>query len=283
MILDKESNLIFDGAMGTMLQKYDLNPGQPPEVLNITRPEIIEEIHRKYIEAGSNIITTNTFGAIETKLKGTGYTVEEVVQSAIAIARKAAGNNLVALDVGPTGELVEPLGDLSFEEVYDLYTRQIKAATLTGKVDLVLIETFFDLTEVKAAIKAAKDHSSLPVICTFTFQKQGKTLMGNDVKTVAASLEEYGVDAIGANCSLGPCEMLPIVETMVSSTHLPILVQPNAGLPKLIDNQTVYDVEPKEFARYIKAMANLGVKWFGGCCGTTPEFIRAVKESLSLL
>ncbi|HHY27259.1 MAG TPA: homocysteine methyltransferase [Desulfitobacterium dehalogenans] len=281
MILDKESNVIFDGAMGTMLQKYDLNPGQPPEVLNITRPEIIEEIHWKYIEAGSNIITTNTFGAIETKLKGTEYTVEEVVQSAIAIARKAAGNNLVALDVGPTGELVEPLGDLSLEEVYDLYTRQIKAASLTGKVDLILIETFFDLTEVKAAIKAAKDHSSLPVICTFTFQRQGKTLMGDDVKTVAASLEEYGVDAIGVNCSLGPSEMLPIVETMVSSTHLPILVQPNAGLPKLIDNQTVYDVEPEEFARYIKAMANLGVKWFGGCCGTTPEFIRAVKESLS--
>jgi len=281
VILDKESNVIFDGAMGTMLQKYDLNPGQPPEVLNITRPEIIEEIHWKYIEAGSNIITTNTFGAIETKLKGTEYTVEEVVQSAIAIARKAAGNNLVALDVGPTGELVEPLGDLSLEEVYDLYTRQIKAASLTGKVDLILIETFFDLTEVKAAIKAAKDHSSLPVICTFTFQRQGKTLMGDDVKTVAASLEEYGVDAIGVNCSLGPSEMLPIVETMVSSTHLPILVQPNAGLPKLIDNQTVYDVEPEEFARYIKAMANLGVKWFGGCCGTTPEFIRAVKESLS--
>ncbi|SHN49001.1 homocysteine S-methyltransferase family protein [Desulfitobacterium chlororespirans] len=282
MILNKESYIIFDGAMGTMLQKYDLNPGQPPEVLNITRPEIIEEIHRQYIKAGSTIVTTNTFGAIETKLNGTGYSVEEVVQSAVAIARKAADKNLVALDMGPTGELVEPLGDLSFEEVYDLYSRQIKAATLTGNVDLILIETFFDLTEAHAAIRAAKDHSSLPVICTFTFQQKGKTLMGKDVKTVVASLEEYGVDAVGVNCSLGPSEMLPIVETMVSSTQLPILVQPNAGLPKLIENRTVYDVEPEEFARYIQAMASLGVKWFGGCCGTTPEFIRAIKESLDL-
>lgn len=282
MILDKDSYVIFDGAMGTMLQKYDLDPGQPPEVLNIMRPEVIEEVHRKYIKAGSNIITTNTFGAIETKLNGTGYSVEEVVQSAIAIARKAAGKNLVALDVGPTGELIEPLGELSFEEVYDLYARQIKAAVLTGNTDLVLIETFFDLTEAHAAIKAAKDHSSLPVICTFTFQQKGKTLMGKDVKTVVSSLEEYGADAVGVNCSLGPSEMLPIVETMISSTQLPILVQPNAGLPKLISDQTVYDVEPEEFARYIQAMANLGVKWFGGCCGTTPEFISAVKESLGL-
>lgn len=282
MILDKDSYVIFDGAMGTMLQKYDLAPGQPPEVLNITRPEVIEEVHRKYIKAGSNIITTNTFGAIETKLNGTGYSVEEVVQSAIAIARRAAGKNLVALDVGPTGELIEPLGDLSFEEVYDLYACQIKAAALTGNVDLVLIETFFDLAEAHAAIRAAKDHSSLPVICTFTFQQKGRTLMGKDIKTVVASLEEYGVDAVGVNCSLGPGEMLSIVETMVSSTQLPILVQPNAGLPKLIGDRTVYDVEPEEFARYIQVMANLGVKWFGGCCGTTPEFISAIKESLGL-
>lgn len=281
MKFDSLSYLIFDGAMGTMLQKYELKAGQPPEVFNITRPEVIEEIHKNYIEAGSDIITANTFGAIETKLEATGYTVEEVVTKAISIARKAAGNKWVALDMGPTGELLEPFGDLSFESAYDLYSRQVKAASLTGEVDLVLIETFFDLEEAKAAIKAVKDHSSLPVICTFTFQKKGKTLMGKDVKTVVTSLEEYGADAIGANCSLGPSEMLPIVETMVSSTQLPILIQPNAGLPKLIEGQTVYDVEPKEFAQSIKAMANLGVKWFGGCCGTTPEFIRALREALT--
>lgn len=280
MKLDKQSYMIFDGAMGTMLQKYGLGAGQPPEVFNITNPDIIEEIHKQYINAGSQVVTTNTFGAIETKLKSTGYTVEEVVTSAVTIARKAAGNNLVALDIGPTGELLEPVGDLSFEEAYELFARQVKAAALTGEVDLVLIETFFDLTEAQAAIKAVKDHTSLPVICTFTFQKQGKTMMGHDVKTVVASLVEYGVDAIGANCSLGPSEMLPHVETMISSTDLPILIQPNAGLPKLVNGQTVYDIEPQEFAQFIKAMANFGVKWFGGCCGTTPEFIRAVKEVL---
>lgn len=280
MILDRQSYVIFDGAMGTMLQNYELNPGQPPEVFNITKPEVIEEIHKQYLAAGSDVITANTFGAIDLKLKATGYSVEEVVTKAIAAARKAAGTKLVALDMGPTGELLEPLGDLSFEEAYDQYARQVKAASLTGEVDLVLIETFFDLTEAKAALKAVKDHSSLPVICTFTFQKLGKTLMGNDVKTVVSSLEEYGADAVGANCSLGPNDMLPIIEAMVSSTQLPILVQPNAGLPKLIDGQTLYDVDPQEFAQAINAMANMGVKWFGGCCGTTPEFIRAVREAL---
>lgn len=280
MNLDRQSFMIFDGAMGTVLQKYEQIPGQLPVVLNITRPEIIEEIHKNYLEAGSDVITANTFGAIETKLKATGYTVEEVVTKAISIARKAAGNKLVALDMGPTGELLEPYGDLSFEEAYDLYSRQVKASSLTGEVDLVLIETFFDLTEAEAAIKAVKDHSNLPVICTFTFQKQGKTLMGQDVKTVVTALEKYGADAVGANCSLGPRDMLPIVETMVSSTQLPILVQPNAGLPKLIDGETIYDVAPEEFAQAIKEMGNLGVKWFGGCCGTTPEFIRALRKTL---
>ncbi|AGA67923.1 cobalamin-dependent methionine synthase I [Desulfitobacterium dichloroeliminans LMG P-21439] len=280
MKLDSETFMIFDGAMGTMLQKYGLNPGQPPEVFNITRPEVIERIHSEYIQAGSQVITTNTFGALESKLKPTGYSVEEVIQSAVAIARKAAGNHLVALDIGPTGELLEPIGDVTFEEAYDVFARQVKAAASTGEVDLVLIETFFDLEEAKAAIQAVKDHSSLPVICTFTFQKQGKTMMGHDVKTVATTLESYGADAIGINCSVGPSEMLPFIETLVSSTQLPILVQPNAGLPKIIDGQTVYDIEPQEFAQFIKAMADLGVKWFGGCCGTTPEFIRAIREVL---
>lgn len=281
MILDKNSYVLFDGAMGTMLQKYGLYPGQPPEVLNITKPEIIEEIHKSYIEAGSSVITTNTFGAIESKLESTGYMVEEVVTKAIGVARKAAGNNFVALDIGPTGELFEPLGDFTFQEAYNLYSRQVKAATLTGKVDLVLIETFFNLTEAEAAIKAVKDHSSLPVICTFTFQQKGRTLMGDDVQKVVATLEEYGVDAVGANCSLGPKDMLPIVETMVSATDLPILIQPNAGLPQIKEGQTLYNMKPEEFAQYIKAMSDMGVKWFGGCCGTTPEFISTVREFLN--
>ncbi|MGI1658316.1 MAG: homocysteine S-methyltransferase family protein [Desulfitobacterium sp.] len=281
MKLDRQAYLIFDGAMGTMLQKNGLNPGQPPEVFNMTRPEVIGEIYREYIKAGSQVITTNTFGALEGKIKPTGYSVEEVIQSAVAIARKAAGSQLVALDIGPTGELLEPIGDVTFEEAYELFARQVKAAAITGEVDLVLIETFFDLEEARAAIQAVKDHSSLPVICTFTFQKQGKTMMGYDVETVATALAEYGADGIGINCSVGPSEMLPFVETLVNSTQLPILVQPNAGLPKIVDGQTVYDIEPQEFARFIKAMADLGVKWFGGCCGTTPEFIRAIRKVLS--
>jgi len=279
MILDKENFTFFDGAMGTMLQQH-LTPGQPPEILNLIKPDVIIEVHRAYIQAGSDIITANTFGAIETKLKGTGYSVEEVVQAALANARQAAGDGPVALDMGPTGEFIEPLGDLSYEEVYSLYARQIKAA-LTQKVDLVLLETFFDLTEAKAAIEAVKNHCSLPVICTFTFQNKGKTLMGKDVQSVATSLEEWGVDAVGANCSLGPNEMLTIAESFVASTKLPILIQPNAGLPKLVNGETLYDISPEEFSTSIKDMAKLGIKWFGGCCGTTPDFIRAIKESLT--
>ncbi|NMA70274.1 MAG: homocysteine methyltransferase [Desulfitobacterium sp.] len=282
MILDKNSYVLFDGAMGTMLHTYGLYPGQPPEVFNITNPEIVEKIHRSYIDAGSNVITTNTFGAIRSKLESTGYTVEEVVAKAIAIARKAAQDKYVALDMGPTGELFEPLGNFTFQEAYDLYSEQVKAATLTGNVDLVLIETFFNLTEAQAAIQAVKDHSSLPIICTFTFQKKGRTLMGEDVPTVVTKLKEYGVDAVGANCSLGPKEILPIVEAMVSSTDLPILIQPNAGLPIIKEGQTLYEMNPEEFAQYIKTISNMGVKWFGGCCGTTPEFISSIRDLLNV-
>ncbi len=282
MILDKDSYVIFDGAMGTMLQKCDLPLGQPPEILNITNPEIIEKVHQSYIEAGSNVITTNTFGAIRSKLESTGYTVEEVVSKAISIARKVAKHNYVALDIGPTGELFEPLGNFTFQEAYDLYTDQIKAATIAENVDLVLIETFFDLTEAQAAIQAVKDHSSLPIICTFTFQQKGRTLMGEDVPTVVSTLKEYGVDAVGANCSLGPKDLLPIVETMVASTNLPILIQPNAGLPIIKEGQTLYDMNPEEFAQYIKMISGMGVKWLGGCCGTTPEFISSIREILDL-
>lgn len=282
MILDKNSYVLFDGAMGTMLHTYGLSPGQPPEVFNITNPEIVEKIHRSYIDAGSNVITTNTFGAIRSKLESTGYTVEEVVAKAIAIARKAAQDKYVALDMGPTGELFEPLGNFTFQEAYDLYSEQVKAATLTGNVDLVLIETFFNLTEAQAAIQAVKDHSSLPIICTFTFQKKGRTLMGEDVQTVVSKLKEYGVDAVGANCSLGPKEILPIVEAMVSSTDLPILIQPNAGLPIIKEGQTLYEMNPEEFAQYIKTISDMGVKWFGGCCGTTPQFISSMRNLLNI-
>lgn len=281
MKLDSQTYLIFDGAMGTMLQNHG-SAGEIPEVFHMSNPEIIENVHKQYIEAGSDVITANTFGAIETKLNATRYSVEEIVSNAITIARKAAGNKLVALDIGPTGKLLEPYGELSFQKAYELYAREIKAAVLTGEVDLILIETFFDLMEAKSAIKAAKENSSLPVICTFTFEKHGKTLMGNDIKKVSASLEEFGADAIGINCSLGPREILPLVETMVSSTQLPILVQPNAGLPMRKNGKTVYDVQPVEFAQNIKEMANLGVKWFGGCCGTTPEYIRALREAINL-
>lgn len=271
--------LIFDGAMGTMLQRNGLEPGQKPESFNIIHPEIIEKIHRLYIEAGSDIITTNTFGANEIRLRGCQYSVEEVVKAAVRIARNAAKDKLVALDIGPTGEFLEPVGDLTYERAYDIFSKQVIAGAEEG-ADIILIETFSSLSEAECAVKAAKKNSSLPVICTFTFQKDRRTFMGHDVKSVVSSLESWGVDAVGVNCSVGPEDILPVVEEMLKYTGLPVVVQPNAGLPEFEDGKVVYDVTAEGFAKVIKEMATMGAKIFGGCCGTDPTFIKAIRNIL---
>jgi len=271
--------LLFDGAMGTMLYKYGLQTGDRPETFNITHPDVVKKIHMAYIDAGSDIITTNTFGANEIRFSDEKYPVEEVVKAAVAIARSAAGGKMVALDIGPTGEFLEPLGNITGEKMYDIFKNQVLAALKVG-VDLVIIETFADIEEARYAIRAVKENSSLPVICTFSFQKEGRTYMGYDVKTVTKFLTDEGVDALGVNCSVGPKDLLPIVEEMLKCTDLPVIVQPNAGLPEVKNGKVVYNITPSEFAFYMKSMAQMGVRILGGCCGTDPEFIREIKKSV---
>lgn len=230
----KNNILIFDGAMGTMLQRAGLKLGENPEKFNFTETEKIIDIHKKYIKSGAKVITTNTFGANELKLKNLPYTVEDIIQQAIKLARKAIGNGecLVALDIGPIGELLEPMGTLSFERAVEIFKRQIKAATEIG-VDIILIETMTDLYEMKAAIIAAKEICNLPIFATMSFEEDGRTFTGCLPESMAITLEALGVDVLGVNCSLGPKELKPIVGKIIKNTNLPVMVQPNAGLPKI--------------------------------------------------
>lgn len=270
--------IIFDGAMGTMIQKYGLKTGQLPEALNFTHPEIIEQIYREYLSAGSDIVSTNTFGANRYKLAGSGYTVEQVIEQAVKIGRKA-GANLVALDVAPIGRLMEPTGDLTFNEACELFAEQIKAGIKAG-VDLILLETFTDLYEMKAAAVTARELTDLPIFCSVTFQEDGRMLMGADPLTVVNVLQDLGIDALGVNCSLGPKQMIPIVKEILHNSKLPVLVQPNAGLPRMVDGETVFDVEIPEFTDTMEEMIRAGVSIVGGCCGTTPDFIQNLKERI---
>ncbi|NLK70789.1 MAG: dihydropteroate synthase [Clostridiales bacterium] len=274
----KKNYIFLDGAMGTMLQAKGLQLGGIPELINISNPEWISDIHKSYINAGSDIIYTNTFGANRYKLKESGYTVDEIIPKAIEIAKDACKgtNTLVALDIGPIGQLLEPTGSLSFEEAYDIFKEQI----IAGKdADLIVFETMTDLYEIKAAVLAAKENSKLPVICTMTFEQNSRTFTGCSVSAMALTLSGLGVDAIGLNCSLGPKELFPIVKELSEWTNLPIVVKPNAGLPDPVTN--TYDITPDEFAEYMAEFAGLGVKIFGGCCGTTSEYIKALTEKLS--
>lgn len=260
----------FDGSMGTMLQSMGLGAGELPELLNLTDSEKVLAVHRAYAEAGSEYITTNTFGANRLKIKEP----EKVIKAGIRLA-KSAGKK-VALDIGPTGKLLKPMGELDFEDAVDIFAQMINA----GKdgSDLVLIETMSDTYEIKAAVLAAKENCDLPVFVTMIFDEKGRLLTGADVKTAVAMLEGLGVDAIGFNCGLGPAETLPLVEEIRKWTSLPIIVQPNAGLPESVNGKTVYNVTPQAFAQDMKKAAEIGVSYLGGCCGTTPEHIRAMIE-----
>ena len=272
----KDNILIFDGAMGTMLQKKGLKLGENPEVLNLKEPTIIEEIHREYIDSGANVITTNTFGANELKLKLCNLEVEKVVDAAVEIAKKAKGNSnaYIALDIGPIGELLEPMGTLSFDRAYEIFKRQVVQGVKSG-VDLILLETMTDLYELKAAVLAVKENSELPVFCTMTFEENSRTFTGCSPEAMVLVLEGLGVDALGVNCSLGPKQLKPIIEEICSLAHIPVMVQPNAGLPTLsIGNETKYDVTKEEFADTLCSFIHSGVRVIGGCCGTTPDCIR---------
>lgn len=280
-----DNNLVlFDGAMGTELQKKGLKLGDVPETLNIEQRDIVVEIHKEYIEAGSNVVTTNTFGANEKKLQATNYSVEEIIDAAVKAAREAIGNKEVfaALDIGPIGELVEPMGILTFDEAYEIFKRQVVQGEKSG-ADLILIETMTDLYEMKAALLAAKENTNLPVLATMSFEKDHRTFTGCLPSSMAVTLEGLGADGIGINCSLEPKEIRPIVEELMNWTNLPVLVQANAGLPSVIDGKTHYEIGPEEYSDDVLAFIGIGVSMLGGCCGTSPEYIREIKKKISRL
>ena len=274
----KNRFLILDGGMGTMLQARGLPAGAQPELWNLTHPDVIESVQREYVLAGSRVLYTNTFGASGVKLRRAGVSVREVVTAAVGIARRAAdGNALVALDIGPLGELLEPMGQLTFEQAYDLFAEIAEAGAEAG-ADLAVIETMTDLYETKAALLAVKEKTALPVFVTMSFEESGRTFMGCTVQSMARTLESLGADAIGVNCSVGPDLMRPVLAELCRATRLPVIAKPNAGLPDPVDGS--YGMGAEEFGAHVAALAELGVTIFGGCCGTNPDYIRAVVRAL---
>ena len=280
--------LYFDGGMGTLLQERGLQPGELPETWNLLHAEEIREIHRKYIEAGSDIVLTNTFGANALKFHDDAYSLEEIVNAAVGHVKAAAeqaGNGrriYTALDIGPTGKLLKPMGDLDFETAYEAYKEVMIYGEKAG-ADLIHIETMSDTYELKAAVLAAKENTSLPVFATTIFDERGKLLTGADVPSVVALLEGLRVDAFGINCGMGPEQMIPILEQITKYSSLPVIVKPNAGLPKQKNGQTYYDVSPEEFAEVMKKIVKMGAVVIGGCCGTTPDHIKAMADACRMI
>lgn len=258
----------FDGGMGTML---NLKAGELPELLNINDPERVYAIHKAYADAGCNIISANTFGANRFKYDN----VDEIVKSAVKNAKRTGKK--VALDIGPTGKLLKPMGDLDFEECVDIFADVVKAGR--DDADLVLLETFGDLYEIKAAMLAVKENCDLPLVVSMIFDEKARLLTGADVRTACAVVEGLGADAIGFNCGLGPKQMIPLVEELEKHASIPILVMPNAGLPESVNGETIFNVDPDEFASYMTQIAKMGVSYLGGCCGTTPAHLKAMIEA----
>ena len=271
--------LLLDGGMGTMLQAAGLPMGETPELWNLTEPEKVTAVHRRYVEAGSRLLYTNTFGANRLKTARCGHSPAELIAGAVRCARAAAGEKdvRVALDVGPIGQLLEPLGTLRFEEAYELFREQVVAGEEAG-ADLIIVETMSDLYEAKAALLAAKENTKLPDWVTMSCEATGRTFVGTSVATMALTLTGLGADAIGFNCSLGPKELIPLLRELRRWTDLPLILKPNAGLPDPATGE--YRITPEEFAQELQPALNLGVRIFGGCCGTTPAFIRALDQTL---
>jgi len=266
--------------MGTLLQERGLQPGEVPETWNILHPEIIRQIHKEYLSAGCNIISANTFGVNAYKCKDSDYTVDELVTAGIRLTKEAIAElnentypRYSALDIGSIGKLLKPLGEITFDEAYNTF-REIVTAGDNAGADLILIETVSDTYEIKAAVLAAKENSSLPVVVTMIFDENGKLLTGGDVASAVAMLEGLGVDAIGFNCGLGPEQMKRLLPQLTQCCSLPIVINPNAGLPVVVNGQTIFNVEPDAFAQSVKTLVEMGASAVGGCCGTTPAHIR---------
>ena len=271
--------IILDGGMGTQLQAAGLPMGQAPELWNVTEPEKVTAVHRRYVEAGSKVLYTNTFGVNRLKTARIGRSVRELVEGGVRCARAAAGTEevRVALDIGPLGQILEPLGTLKFEEAYDIFREIVEAGRDAG-ADLIVIETMSDLYEVKAAVLAAKENSTLPVWVTMTFEAGGRTFVGTTVSAMGLTLSGLGVDAMGFNCSLGPKELLPMIRELRRWTDKPLILKPNAGLPDPATGE--YRITPEEFAAELETAPEDGVQMLGGCCGTTPDFIRALGTAM---
>ncbi|MCL2213189.1 MAG: homocysteine S-methyltransferase family protein, partial [Oscillospiraceae bacterium] len=272
--------LVLDGAMGTMLQSKGLTIQEVPEIWNLTNPDAVLEIHRAYAQAGCDIISTNTFGANSLKLNDTGHSVGEVVTSAVALARRGADTTgaLVALDIGPTGKLLAPMGDLDFEQAVNIFATTVKAGASAG-ADLILLETMSDTYEIKAAMLAAKENCDLPILVTVTLDEAGRLLTGGDLLTAVSLIEGLGAVALGLNCGTGPEQMQVMLAELSRHSSLPIMITPNAGLPQVVNGRTTFNIAPSDFASQMAAIAKGGAHIIGGCCGTTPEHMAAVVKA----
>ena len=276
---------LADGAMGTMLQTMGLKPGESPDSWAIRNPEAILSVHRAYVEAGAEMLTSCTFGANRIKLSHYGLEKEVFALNAAAVklARQAGGDKVrVGGNLGPTGKLIRPLGEQSFDAVFDVYAEQVAALCEAG-VDYFIIQTMIDIQEMRAALLAVKQYAKVPVICQMTFEASGRTVTGTDPTTAAVTLEALGADMIGANCSMGPDQLLPIIEKMVKATSLPVSLRPNAGMPMLQEGRTIFPLSPEQFAAWVPRIVDAGVTAIGGCCGTTPAHIAAVRDALKNL
>ena len=277
-----KNNIVYlDGGMGTLLQKCGLKPGEYPERWNITHPDVICGIHKDYFDAGSNVVCTNTFGA--NSLKFTEDELEEIIKAAISNAKSAReksskkAEKFIALDIGPSGKLLKPLGDLDFEDAVETFAKTVRLGVKYG-VDLIIIETMNDSYETKAALLAAKENSELPVVVSNAYGEDGKLMTGATPSAMVAMLEGMGADAIGANCSLGPKQLRGVVEELLDNASVPVILKPNAGLPKSVDGKTVFDITPEEFSNEVAELIEKGVRVAGGCCGTTPEYIKLLTD-----
>ena len=276
----KSKRLYFDGSCGTYLQDRGLAAGDIPELLNLSSPELIVDMHRAYLQSGADIILTNTFGANALKFKDEKITVEEVVTSAVKNARRAVeleGHGYVSLDIGPLGKILAPIGDLAFEEAYD-YFKEIVVAGRDAGCDLITIETMSDTYEIKAAMLACKEHADLPLFVTGAFQEDGRMLTGSSIDAFADLVTSLGADAMGMNCSFGPVETLPLMRELAEIATIPLIANPNAGLPVVRGGETFYDIDDDTYAGYMAEFAEMGVQIMGGCCGTFPSYIEKTVE-----
>lgn len=282
-----KSNIVcLDGGMGTLLQAKGLCPGEYPEYWNLAHADTVTAIHQSYYDAGSNVVSTNTFGANSLKFSATE--LESIIGAAVANVKRAraASHNgeekFIALDIGPTGKLLKPLGELDFTDAVEIFAKTVRLGVRYG-VDMILIETMNDSYETKAAVLAAKENSDLPILVSNAYGEDGKLMTGATPEAMVAMLEGLGVDALGTNCSFGPDKLRPVITRLLTNASIPVLLKPNAGLPAVIDGKTVYNIPADEFAGAVTDMVRAGVRLIGGCCGTTPDYIAAVKKAVSTI